>query len=92
MQAEQGPSTGNVTPISCGEDRLPAAGYELLASGSRGAAVSGISWCRAPWSLLDDYVFSGFEEQHNAMDGLAREQGFAIASLPTGQWLIVNTV
>jgi hypothetical protein len=41
--------------------------------------------------LLDDYAFSGFEEQHNAMNDLAEELSFSIASLPTGQGLIIKT-
>ena len=41
--------------------------------------------------LLDDYAFRGYDEQHNAMNALAEELGYSIASLPTGQGLIVKT-
>lgn len=41
--------------------------------------------------LLDDYAFCGFDDQHDAMNALAEEMGFSIASLPTGQGLIVKT-
>jgi hypothetical protein len=39
------------------------------------------------WLLLDDYAFYGFVEQKRAMDAVARDLGFAILSLPTGQGL-----
>jgi hypothetical protein len=41
--------------------------------------------------LLDDYAQNGFELQKYAMDNLAREIGFDILALPTGQGLIVKT-
>lgn len=41
--------------------------------------------------LMDDYAQKGFELQKTAMDELAREIGFDILSLPTGQGLIVKT-
>lgn len=41
--------------------------------------------------LLDDYAYFGYRPQKEAMDALAKELGFAIASLPTGQGLIVRT-
>lgn len=41
--------------------------------------------------LLDDYAFHGYRQQKLAMDELARELGIVIASLPTGQGLIVKT-
>lgn len=40
--------------------------------------------------LLDDYAYDGYREQKLAMDALAGELGFAIASLPTGQGLIIK--
>lgn len=40
--------------------------------------------------LLDDYGWQGHEEQHAAFDALARELGFAILSLPTGQGVILK--
>lgn len=40
--------------------------------------------------LLDDYAFSGFDEQHKAMDALAEELGVEIMSLPTGQGLLIK--
>jgi hypothetical protein len=41
--------------------------------------------------LLDDYAFAGYRPQKLAMDALAGELGFAIASLPTGQGLAIKT-
>jgi hypothetical protein len=41
--------------------------------------------------LLDDYAFAGYRPQKLAMDALAGEIGFAIASLPTGQGLAIKT-
>jgi hypothetical protein len=40
--------------------------------------------------LLDDYAYSGFQEQQDALNSLASELGFAIAHLPTGQGLIIK--
>jgi len=40
--------------------------------------------------VLDDYGWRGFEEQQQTMDDFARQQGVAIASLPTGQGLIIK--
>lgn len=40
--------------------------------------------------LLDDYAFSGAEEQRIAMDGLASELGVPICALPTGQGLLIK--
>ncbi|HEV8547907.1 MAG TPA: TylF/MycF/NovP-related O-methyltransferase [Polyangiaceae bacterium] len=40
--------------------------------------------------LLDDYAYDGYRESKLGMDELAREMGFGIASLPTGQGLIVK--
>jgi hypothetical protein len=41
--------------------------------------------------LMDDYAYAGYEEQHKGLDALADELGFSIASLPTGQGLIIKT-
>jgi len=41
--------------------------------------------------LLDDYTFKGLEPQHAAFDRLAQELDFHIASLPTGQGLILKS-
>lgn len=41
--------------------------------------------------LLDDYAYNGFHHQKYAMDKFAKEKGVPIASLPTGQGLIVKT-
>lgn len=41
--------------------------------------------------LLDDYAFYGYEGQKRAMDETTARIGVAIASLPTGQGLIVKT-
>lgn len=41
--------------------------------------------------LLDDYAFHGYRHQKLAMDDLAARRGFAIASLPTGQGLVIKT-
>jgi hypothetical protein len=40
--------------------------------------------------LLDDYAFDGFHAQKVAMDQVAKEMGFNILSLPTGQGLAVK--
>lgn len=40
--------------------------------------------------LLDDYGFGRHEEQKRAMDDCARQQGVMVASLPTGQGLIIK--
>lgn len=40
--------------------------------------------------LLDDYAFEGHDKQHNAWNDFARANDFEIASLPTGQGLIVK--
>ena len=41
--------------------------------------------------LLDDYGFPGYEAQRRAMQALARRRDLAIASLPTGQGLLIRT-
>jgi len=40
--------------------------------------------------LLDDYAYWGYRQQKLAMDGLAEKLGTSIASLPTGQGLIIR--
>ena len=40
--------------------------------------------------LLDDYAYAGYEAQKLAMDEAAAAKGIAIASLPTGQGLVVK--
>lgn len=40
--------------------------------------------------LLDDYAYHGFQTQKDAMDAWAADTGTPIASLPTGQGLIVK--
>lgn len=40
--------------------------------------------------LLDDYAYSGYQPQKEAMDALAAKIGMNIASLPTGQGLIIK--
>ena len=40
--------------------------------------------------LLDDYGFGRHEEQKKAMDDCAHREGVMVASLPTGQGLIVK--
>lgn len=40
--------------------------------------------------LLDDYAFRGYESQKHAMDAIAREKHVMIASLPTGQGLLLK--
>ena len=42
--------------------------------------------------VLDDYSYSGYEEQHFAFNALAEELGFSILCLPTGQGLIMKPV
>jgi hypothetical protein len=41
--------------------------------------------------LLDDYAYQGYRHQKVAMDELAGRLGVAIASLPTGQGLLLKT-
>ncbi|RMG13738.1 MAG: hypothetical protein D6731_11600 [Planctomycetota bacterium] len=41
--------------------------------------------------LLDDYAYSGYEEQKAAMDEFAAGKGVSIASLPTGQGLLLKS-
>ncbi len=40
--------------------------------------------------LLDDYAYAGYEVQKLAMDEAAAAKGISIASLPTGQGLMVK--
>lgn len=40
--------------------------------------------------LLDDYGWSGYGEQKKAMDAFASRKGVAIATLPTGQGLLIK--
>ena len=40
--------------------------------------------------LFDDWGYRGFEPQHEAMSAFARERGLPIASLPTGQGLLLK--
>jgi hypothetical protein len=40
--------------------------------------------------LLDDYAFDGYRESKLGMDAFARERGVRIASLPTGQGLMLK--
>lgn len=41
--------------------------------------------------LLDDYAFFGYQNQKIAFDGFSRRMGVPIASLPTGQGLLIKT-
>jgi hypothetical protein len=41
--------------------------------------------------LLDDYAYYGYEHQKRAMDRFAKDHGVMIASLPTGQGLLIRT-
>lgn len=41
--------------------------------------------------LLDDFAYHGFEVQKQAMEAAARDLGVKIASLPTGQGLMIKT-
>ncbi len=41
--------------------------------------------------LLDDYAYYGYQPSKNGMDRFAEEKGVMIASLPTGQGLLINT-
>jgi len=40
--------------------------------------------------LLDDYAYRGYESQKNAMDAFAKQRHVMIASLPTGQGLLIK--
>ncbi len=40
--------------------------------------------------LFDDWGYRGFEPQHEAMSAFARDHGLPIASLPTGQGLLLK--
>lgn len=40
--------------------------------------------------LLDDYAYRGYESQKHAMDAFARQRQVMIASLPTGQGLLLK--
>ena len=40
--------------------------------------------------LLDDYAYSGYEEQNRAFNAFAAEQGTEILALPTGQGLMLR--
>jgi hypothetical protein len=41
--------------------------------------------------LLDDYAYNGYHYQKYAMDEFAKEIGISIASIPTGQGIIIKT-
>lgn len=41
--------------------------------------------------LLDDYAYHGYHHQKNAMDKLAKRLGVRIASLPSGQGLLIKS-
>jgi hypothetical protein len=41
--------------------------------------------------LLDDYAYEGFPEQHKAWRAFAADRGLRLASLPTGQGLLIKT-
>ena len=41
--------------------------------------------------VLDDYAYAGYETQKSAMDAWAKGRNVTIASLPTGQGLLVKT-
>ena len=40
--------------------------------------------------LFDDYAYRGYEAQKRALDALARRRDVPIASLPTGQGLLIR--
>jgi hypothetical protein len=40
--------------------------------------------------LMDDYAYDGYEPQKRAFDELAKKLEFSIASLPTGQGLVIK--
>jgi hypothetical protein len=56
------------------------------------AALEGL-WDRlaqGAFTLLDDYAYAGYGVQKAAMDKVARAKGLTIASLPTGQGLLMK--
>ena len=40
--------------------------------------------------LFDDYAYKGYEPQKRELDKAANEKGVKIASLPTGQGLVIK--
>jgi hypothetical protein len=40
--------------------------------------------------LMDDYTYTGYEPQHQALNEVARSLGYDILSLPTGQGLLIK--
>ena len=45
---------------------------------------------RGGFMLLDDYAYSGFEENHSTHNRLAKELGFDILATPTGQGIVIK--
>jgi hypothetical protein len=57
--------------------------------------VDALEWAIPRWSpggicVLDDYLWSGYEDQRHAVEPLLRRYGLEIIPFPTGQGLVVN--
>jgi hypothetical protein len=86
----EGPVPGTLTRLD--SERVAYLHLDMNASTPEVAALRFL-WDRlVPGAvvLLDDYAYAGYEPQKHAMDEFAKLQDVAIASLPTGQGLLLR--
>jgi len=82
-------------PETLGQISSPAIAYLHLDMNCVGPEIAAIEYL---WDslvpgaivLLDDYAYSGFEPQKHAYDEFASRHGLLVASLPTGQGLLIR--
>jgi hypothetical protein len=80
------------TLLDIQSDRIAFLHLDMNNSTPEVAAISAL-WGRMERGgivLLDDYAYYGFQPQKEGMDGWASENDVSIASLPTGQGLIIK--
>lgn len=82
------PGTLSAAPL----DRIAYLSIDLNHAGAEMSVIHEL-WDRLSPSaivLLDDYGWQGYEEQHQAWDDFAASKNVSIASLPTGQGLLIK--
>jgi O-methyltransferase len=76
-----------------GPDRIAFVHLDLNAAA---ATESALRWSHGRWSpgavcVLDDYLWSGYEEQRAVVDAFLAEKSLSVIGLPTGQGLVINS-
>ena len=60
------------------------------------ATQAALRWSYPKWSpgaiyILDDYLWTGYEDQRTAVDAFVSEKQLTVIALPTGQGVIINS-